>query len=498
MDGDPQVRRMEFDRASGVFLHLTSLPGPHGIGDLGDGARRFLGFLDRADQSYWQFCPLGPTSGAHGHSPYSAHSTFAGNPLLVDLTDVHRRGLLTEDELTPPPDADPSRVAYDAVASFTDDRLRTAFDRFEGSDAFESFRERASNWLDDYALFAALKSRFDGDPWFEWPADVAGRDPDALARHREELAGETTYHAFVQWLFDEQWQSLRAEAADRGVQLVGDVPMYVALDSADIWANREYFATEDGRPAVVAGVPPNPGDDGQRWGMPVYDWEALTADDYAWWLERLERLFDLVDVARLDHFKAFEEYWAIPADADDPASGEWRPGPGADFFETVDADLGDLPFLVEDLGFVDEGMLALRDRFGFPGMRVPQYTDWCAEHDRYKPTDYPENCVAYTSTHDTDTAVGYYRDLGQDQRECFEYALATDGADVARDLREAVWNSEATLAMTTVPDLLGLGSEARFNTPGTATDNWRWRVEADALADDVANRLSGLTTATLR
>ncbi|MFB6297484.1 MAG: 4-alpha-glucanotransferase [Salinirussus sp.] len=494
---------MNLDRQSGVFLHPTSLPGPHGIGDLGAGARTFLDFLDRADQSLWQVCPLGPTSGAYGHSPYSSDSTFAGNPLLIDLRDLGERGWLTEDELDPPAAVAAGTVEYDPVARFKRDRLETAFERFRetgDSDRFAAFRERTAGWLDDYALFAALGDEFDGAPWTEWPAGVAGRDPDALAASRDDLAEEIEFHAFVQWLFDDQWRRLREAAADRGVSLVGDVPMYVALDSADVWANREAFALDGDRPSAVAGVPPNPGDDGQRWGNPVYDWEALAADGYGWWLDRLDRLFDLVDVARLDHFKGFDEFWAIPADAPSPAAGEWRPGPGAAFFEAVRAEFGELPFIAEDLGFLDEGVVGLREAFGIPGTRVPHYADWCAEHHRYKPADYPRDCVAYTSTHDTDTVVGYYRDLDDEVRDCLDYALATGGdeAGVAWDVLDAVWNSEATVAMTTVPDLLELGSEARFNTPGTVADNWRWRVRTDDLDGALGDRLGTLTMATLR
>jgi len=492
---------MRFDRQSGVFLHLTSLPGPHGIGDLGPGARAFLDFLDRADQSLWQFCPLGPTSGAHGHSPYSSFSTFAGNPLLIDLRGLRDRGLLTEDELDPPDAVDPRTVEYDRVQAFKRDRLETAFERFRSADStgsFEAFRERESEWLAAFALFAALKEEFDGAAWTEWPDGVANRDPDALAQYRDSLADRVRYHAFVQWVFDEQWHDFRDAAADRGVSLVGDVPMYVALDSADVWADRDAFALDGERPTAVAGVPPNPGDDGQRWGTPVYDWEHLESTGYGWWLDRLDRLLDLVDLARLDHFKGFDEYWAIPANAPDPSAGEWRPGPGGDFFEAVRERFGEVPFVAEDLGFVDEGVLGLREAFGIPGTRVPQYADWCSEYHRYKPACYPRNCIAYTATHDTDTTVGYYEDLPEEERACLEYALGTDGSEIAWDFVDAVWNSDAALAMTTVPDLLEYGSEARFNTPGTAMGNWRWRVRADELSAEVTDRLAAVTAATLR
>jgi len=496
---------MTFDRQSGVFLHLTSLPGRHGVGDLGDGARTFLDFLDRADQSLWQFCPVGPTSGAYGYSPYGSDSAFAGNPLLVDLDDLAERGYLDADAVAPPEWADPHHADFERVAEFKRERLRTAFEGFEESadgedrESFAAFHEREADWLADYALFSALKGAHDGAAWTDWPAELTDREPDALAAARENHAREIDYRAFVQWVFDEQWNAFREAAAERGVALVGDLPIYVAGDSADVWANPEIFdLAESGDPATVAGVPPNAGDGGQRWGNPVYDWDTLRETGYEWWLRRVEHLLSRVDIARIDHFKAFDEFWAIPADADDPAAGEWRDGPGAEFFEAVRERVGELPFLVEDLGFLDESMVALRDRFEFPGMYVSQYADWCGEWDRYKPTNYPENGVAYTSTHDTDTVVGYYERMDDEQRDCLHYALATDGEEIAWDLIEAVWYSDAALAVTTVQDLLELGSDARFNTPGTAEGNWRWRVPAADLSDDVADRLANLTDIALR
>ena len=496
---------MRFDRQSGVFLHLTSLPGPHGVGDLGAGARAFVDFLDRADQSLWQFCPLGPTSGVHGDSPYQSYSAFAGNPLLVDLRDLADRGYLDEDEIDQPEDVSPHEVLYDRVREFKQSRLRAAHERFEAEAteeeraALAAFRERESAWLTDYALFMALKAEFDGALWTEWPEPIRTREPDALDRYREDLAEEIRFRTFVQWVFDEQWQDLYEYADERGLGLVGDLPIYVALDSADVWAAAESFQLDaDYRPTAVAGVPPNPGDEGQRWGNPVYDWGALREDDYGWWLARFERLFDLVDIARIDHFKGFDEYWAIPADADSPGAGEWREGPGAGFFETVQAELGDLPFFVEDLGFLDASVVALRDRFGFPGTWVPQYADWCEEGHMYQPMHFPEGSVGYTSTHDTDTVVGYYRDLPDRQRECLHHNLGTDGTDINWEFVEAVYNSDAVAALTTVQDLLGLGSEARFNVPGTAAGNWRWRVTGEGLDPDVADRLAHVTDRTIR
>ncbi|MFB6130044.1 MAG: 4-alpha-glucanotransferase [Salinigranum sp.] len=496
---------MRFDRQSGVFLHVTSLPGPHGVGDLGAGARAFVDFLADAGQSLWQFCPLGPTSPAHGNSPYQSYSAFAGNPLLIGLDGLLERGWLDAADLEPVPEFDRHGVEYDRVSTYKLSRLREAFEGFrerasaDERAAFESFRERESNWLADYALFRALKREFEEVLWTEWPAELKTRDPEALARHRERLSEEVDFRAFCQFVFDEQWRELRSDAAARGVSLVGDLPIYVALDSADVWSSPEAFLLDDEHePAAVAGVPPNPGDSGQRWGNPLYDWERLRERGYDWWLDRLSRLFDLVDVTRIDHFKGFDAYWAIPADAEDPAAGEWRPGPGAEFFETVERELGDLPFVVEDLGFLDPGLVELRDRFEFPGMRVPHYADWCSADDLYKPETYPENAVAYTATHDTNTTVGWYDGLPGDQRDCLHYALGTDGSEINWSLLEAVWNSNAVLAFATMQDLLGLDAHARFNTPGTAEGNWRWRVTREGFDPGVADRLAELTDIYIR
>lgn len=391
---------MRLDRSSGVFCHVTSLPGRHGIGDLGDGAKAFLSFLGDADIGHWQVCPLGPTMGAAGESPYQSPSAFAGNPLLIDLDGLVDDGWLDESDLEPIPDFPEDRVDYDAVREYKQPLLRTAFERFDEAEAgkahseFDAFREREP-WLDDYALFRAMSGERDDDTWVEWPDPLRTREPEALDEARERHATEVRFGEFLQWMFDRQWRDLRAVAADEGVSIVGDVPIYVALDSADVWANPEAFRLDEGnRPAVVAGVPPNPGDDGQRWGNPVYDWDRLAERDYDWWIARFRRLFELADVARLDHFLGFVKYWAIPADADDPAAGEWCEGPGRDLFETVERELGQAPFIAEDLGFEEPAMDELMVEFGFPGMRVPQYADWCAEGNQYQPMHYPEGSSA--------------------------------------------------------------------------------------------------------
>ncbi|EMA68267.1 4-alpha-glucanotransferase [Halorubrum aidingense JCM 13560] len=486
---------MRFDRSAGIFCHVTSLPSDHGIGDLGEGAEAFCSFLGDAGVGHWQICPIGPTMDAAGESPYQSPSAFAGNPLLIDLDGLVADGWLDESDLEPVPDFPRDRVDYGAVREYKLPLLRTAFDRFDASKSAEeaaeldAFREREP-WLADYALFRALSDARPEGTWAEWPEPLRTREPDALAAARVEHATEIRFTEFVQWTFDRQWRDLREAAADEGVSIVGDVPIYVALDSADVWANPEAFHLDDqNRPAAVAGVPPNAGDDGQRWGNPVYDWEQLAARDYDWWMARFRRLFDLADVARLDHFLGFVKYWAIPADGD-PADGEWRDGPGRDLFEAVEREFGKAPFIAEDLGFEEPAMDELMAEFGFPGMRVPQYANWCAEGDQYQPMHYPEGVVGYTSTHDTDTWVGYFEDLPERQRDCFRFNVGAEGdRGVEWEIIDEVWGSEAVLAMTTLQDLLGLDSGARFNEPGTLDGNWDWRVRRDALADDLADRL---------
>ena len=491
---------MRFDRSDGVFCHVTSIPGAHGIGDLGDGAKAFLSFLGDAEVDHWQICPLGPTMDSAGESPYQSPSAFAGNPLLVDLNGLVADGWLDGDDLEPVPDFPKDRVDYGAVREYKLPLLRTAFKRFDAADPGErsgasggadidSFRDREP-WLADYALFRAISDTRSEGTWAEWPEPLRTRDPEALAEARERHAEAIRFREFVQWTFDRQWRDLREVAADEGVSIVGDVPIYVALDSADVWANPEAFRLdEENRPTAVAGVPPNPGDDGQRWGNPLYDWDRLAERDYDWWIARFRRLFDLADVARLDHFLGFVKYWAIP-EAGDPADGEWRAGPGRDLFEAVERELGQAPFIAEDLGFGEPAMDELMAEFGFPGMRVPQYADWCGDGDQYQPMHYPEGVVGYTSTHDTDTWVGYFEDLPERQRDCFRYNVGADGdRAIEWEIIDEVWSSEAVLAMTTMQDLLGLDSGARFNEPGTLDGNWEWRVRREALADDIADRL---------
>jgi 4-alpha-glucanotransferase len=533
---------MTLERRSGLFLHVASLPGPQGIGSLGAPARAFVDFLARADQSLWQFCPIGPTTTEYGNSPYSALSAVAGNPLFVDLADLRERGWLDGVDAI---ETDPDRVAYGRVTDHVERHLRRAHAGFEARAspaerrAYTGFREaNADDWLDDYALFRALKDAHDGLAWTEWPRRVRDRDPDALAAARGDLADEIAFREFCQFCFDQQWDALRSYAADQGVSLVGDVPIYVAGDSADVWAHRDVFQLDDeGRPTAVAGVPDAPDEvfAAQRWGMPLFDWAELERTGFAWWIARLDRLFDRCDLVRIDHFRGLEQYWAIPADEPDPNVGEWRDVPSEAFFDALAGAFGDLSarLFAEDIGHRTDAVDALRERYGLASLKLLPFVDWCDDDHPHKPHRYDEATVAYTSTHDSDTARGTYDSLSTNQRACFHDYVGSDrlvvdvgggsggegdgegegegdgdgrgGGTGERDVDrihetfvEAAWASDAALALAQVQDVLGLGSEARFNVPGTTEDNWAWRVRSEELTDERAEWLTGVTRATDR
>ena len=512
---------MTLDRRSGLFCHVASLPGPQGIGSLGTPAKRFVDFLSRAGQSAWQFCPIGPTTVEYGNSPYSALSAVAGNPLFVDLADLRERGWLDGIDDA---DVDPDRVAYARVTDHVERHLRRAHAGFESDAspaarrAFTAFREsNADDWLDDYALFRALKRAHEGAPWTEWPDAHRDREADALATARAELADEIAFREFCQFCFDRQWAALRSYARERGVSLVGDVPIYVAGDSADVWANRAVFQLDaEGRPTAVAGVPDAPGEvfAAQRWGMPLFDWDALERTGFAWWVSRLRRLFDRCDLVRIDHFRGLESYWAIPADEPNPNEGEWRDVPSEALFDRLEAEFGDLSdrAFAEDIGHITAAVDDLRERYGLASLKLLPFVDWCDGDHSHKPHRYCEATVGYTSTHDSDTARGTYESFSPEQRACFhdyfdrhgDSGVATEAAEeldpavaetVHETFVEAVWESDASLAIAQIQDVLGLGSEARFNVPGTTADNWAWRVRDGQLADETADWLAEVTRA---
>ena len=504
---------MKFKRSSGVLLHPTSLPGRFGVGDLGAAAFKFVDWLADAGQTFWQIMPLGPTG--YGDSPYSSLSAFAGNTLLVSPEHLAERGLLTEDDLRDAPAAAASadRVDYGRVIEHKRALLEKAYAKFKsGPDAgergdYDGFLQYASSWLDDYALFAALRDKHNGESWHTWEVGVARREEGALARSREELRERVEAHKFFQYLFFEQWLRLKAHARSRGVWVVGDMPIFVAHNSADVWARPHLFKLEeDGRPSAVAGVPPDAfSKTGQLWGNPVYDWDRMKSEGFAWWAERVRETLKLVDVLRLDHFRGFASYWEVPAGHETAERGRWVDAPGRELFRALkDANAGgELPIISEDLGTITPDVHALRDEFGFPGMRVLQFAFGGDPRDTHLPHNYTRNSVVYTGTHDNDTTLGWLRarseesaggdeGLRRERANCLKY-LDTDGAEIHWDFIRAAHASVADISIVPLQDVLGLGSDARMNIPASAEGNWAWRFREGALTDALRDRLREMT-----
>lgn len=484
-------------RSAGILFHPTSLPGPHGIGALGPAARDWVDFLATAGQKWWQILPLGPTG--YGDSPYQCFSALAGNPFLIDLEALRAVGLLTDAELAV--DFPAEHVDFGPVIAFKNRALAQAWERFSAQPRgalraeFEAFVAAEAGWLDDFALFMALKDANGGVSWQEWEPALRLREPAALAEARQKLHATIGLHQFRQFLFFKQWRAVKAYANERGVKLIGDVPIFVAIDSADVWSQPEYFQLdEQRRPLAVAGVPPDYfSATGQLWGNPLYDWEALAADRYAWWVRRLRATLEQVDLVRIDHFRGFEAYWKIPAGMPTAQVGAWTPGPGRALFDEIRAQLGDLPLIAEDLGVITPEVDALRHAAKLPGMRVLQFAFGGATEDRFLPHMYERDTVVYTGTHDNDTTRGWYEHITEPERDRVRRYLACDGRDVAWDMIRAAWMSVADLAVAPLQDVLDLGSAARMNTPGQPGGNWGWRLRPGQLQPWQRDRLGDLT-----
>ena len=493
---------MKLTRASGVLLHPTSLPGRFGIGDLGPAAYAFADFLASAGQTYWQIMPLGPTG--YGDSPYSAFSAFAGNTLLVSPERLAERGLLADADLAGAPEFPEGRVEYGRVIDFKRALLEKAYGNFRGGgDAklradYEGFLQYAASWLDDYALFAALKDEHGGGSWHTWEEGAARRRPLALDAARSRLGERVEAQKFFQYLFFEQWLRLRAYCGERGVRLIGDMPIFVAHNSADVWAAPHLFKLrEDGAPAAVAGVPPDAfSETGQLWGNPVYDWGRMREEGFRWWVARVRETLKLVDVVRLDHFRGFAAYWEVPAGHETAERGRWVEAPGRELFQTLRRELGDgLSIIAEDLGTITPDVHALRDEFRFPGMRVLQFAFGGDPHDTHLPHNYVQDSVVYTGTHDNDTTAGWFesRDPRGAERDYALRYLNSDGTEVHWDFIRAALSSVSRVSVVPAQDLLGLGSEARMNTPASAEGNWAWRLRGGALTAELGERLRRMT-----
>ncbi len=500
---------MSFPRSSGILLHPTSLPGRFGVGDLGEEAYRFVDFLAASGQSLWQVLPLGPTG--YGDSPYQCFSAFAGNPLLVSPERLVKEGLLAASDIASPPLFTADKVDFGEAITYKTALLRKAFENFRATTDtslrgdFETFNQHAAAWLEDYALYRAMKDARGGVAWNKWEAPMVRREARALAEAREGLREEIVAHKFYQYLFFKQWSQLRAYCHEKRIQIVGDVPIFVAHDSADVWAAPEQFKLDEaGNPLVVAGVPPDYfSATGQLWGNPLYDWERMRRDGFRWWIERVRGTLQTVDVVRVDHFRGFAACWEIPGGDKTAERGRWVNAPGRELFNAIRAALGEVPIIAEDLGVITPDVEALRDDFGFPGMRILQFAFGGDTRNIDLPHNYHRNVVVYTGTHDNDTTVGWFNSeagagstrtgeqVSKEREFCKKY-LNTDGREIHWDFIRAVLASVANTAVVPAQDLLGLGTEARMNLPASTSGNWDWRMRPGALDERISQRLREL------
>lgn len=488
---------MIFERSSGILLHPTSLPGPHGVGDLGPEAYRFIDFLHAAGQRWWQVLPLGPVGDEC--SPYNAQSSFAGNPLLISDEPLIESGLIDQSERFESVGGEPAD--FELASKIKEPVFRLAFLRFKehGNShlwgRYEAFSRANSSWLDDFVLFQVLRNERDGQSWSEWEPELARRDPDALDRVRREHADEMRYYAFLQFLFDSQWRSLKHYGEQRGIKFIGDIPSYVAHDSSDVWAHQDLFLLDHhGRPAVVAGVPPDIfSETGQLWGNPVYDWAALAEDDYRWWVDRFHQSFERTGIVRVDHFRAFVAGWQIPAGEQTAIEGRWVPGPGMEIFRRLNQELHEVPIIVEDLGIITPDVHELREQLGYPGMKILQFAFGEDNRNPYLPHNYEANCVVYTGTHDNDTTRGWYASATPEIRAHVDRYIHAHSESICWALIRLALSSVARLAIIPAQDILELDTSARMNMPGTTDGNWRWRLTPGSLTHEHAVRLGELT-----
>jgi 4-alpha-glucanotransferase len=475
-------------RAVGVLLHPTSLPGAHGIGTLGGAANRFLDFLSRAGFRYWQVCPLGATG--YGNSPYACFSAFAGNPYLIDLDPLVAAGLLNPTELAPLAALSSDRVDFGGVWRHKWPVLFAAAERYHKKPVvlpygdYRQFCAKHAAWLEDYAYFLALKDHYSGKAWWDWPAEHRDFEKASKSALRRTLAPKIAAHQFLQYLFFGQWQQLHQRAKGLGIQVIGDVPIFVAMDSADVWANPSLFLLDNStrRPTFVAGVPPDYfSADGQLWGNPLYDWPAHQRTGYKWWLDRMTSTYELCDVVRIDHFRGFESYWAVPAGAKTARKGTWEAGPGLDFFRAIHKAFPSAKIIAEDLGVLTDEVLALRDATGLPGMAITQFAFGGDAANLYLPHNQVPNCVLYPGTHDNDTTRGWYSGTDEKTRDHVRRYFRISGTEITWDFIRSAYASPCRLAVIALQDLLDLDSSARFNTPGRAEGNWEWRYRAEQL-----------------
>ena len=486
------------ERQSGVLMHISSLPGKYGIGSFGKSAYDFVDFLVRSKQTYWQILPLGPTS--YGDSPYQSFSAFAGNTHFLDFDQFVQEGLLTTEELAGYWGEDATTVDYALIYERRRPILEKVVQRFlERGDLsdYHRFVEEKAEWLEPFAEYMAIKESFDMKSWSNWTdEEIKRRHPEALANYREKLADKLEYHRVTQYLFDKQWKALKHYANERHIQIIGDMPIYVAEDSVEMWATPHYFKTDEvGNAACVAGCPPDGFSPlGQLWGNPIYNWRAMKLDGFTWWIKRLRASFELFDVVRIDHFRGFAAYWEIPAGATDATGGQWVKGPGYDLFEAVKNELGDLPIIAEDLGFMDDAVIELREATGFPGMKIVEFGFMGASPSSTDlPHYYPVNSVSYTGTHDNDTVLGWYNSASEEERNfCNRYLNRTD-EPISYAMLRSLYGSVSKMTIATMQDLLQLDTTARMNIPSTLGGNWVWRMQEGDITQEVEDFLLEIT-----
>jgi len=471
------------ERKSGIICHITSLPGKYGIGTLGKSAYKFVDFLIQTKQKLWQILPLGPTG--YGDSPYQCFSAYAGNPLLISLEELQNDGWLSAEDFENEPQFDTKRIDFGEVINFKNPLLRKAFANFNEKAKnvdkikFRNFCARNEKWLNDFALFMSLKSHFDGKPWVEWETGIRLREKDAVNYYTNELIHEIDFQKFAQFLFFKQWLEVKSYANNNGVQIIGDIPIYIAADSADAWTNSElFFFSDDRKPIQVAGVPPDYfSETGQLWGNPIFNWEKLRETGFEWWIDRIKANLLLYNIIRIDHFRGFEAYWSVPFGEATAVNGEWVKAPGTDLYRTIREKLGNIDIIAEDLGVITPEVEELRDSFGLPGMKVLQFGDYGKGTDEYIPHNFPTNCVVYTGTHDNDTTVSWYNNISDAEKQKVNTYYNCDGSQIHWTLIRAAWSSVGYIAVAPLQDILGLGGESRMNMPGAASGNWGWRFE---------------------
>jgi 4-alpha-glucanotransferase len=489
------------ERSAGVLLHPTSLPGRFGIGDLGKEALKFVDFLEAAGQKIWQVFPLGPTG--YGDSPYQCFSAFAGNPLLISPQILLEEDLLQAEDLHHHPHYNPHKIEYGKVIENKFSILHTAFKNFKKDGRklrteFNSFCEDNKEWLNDYALFMASKSYHGGIQWTGWAEDIAFRKKKAIQEWEEKLSDEISFQKFIQFNFFKQWKSIRLYAHTKGIKIIGDLPIFIAYDSADLWANKNLFSVDDnGKLAFVAGVPPDYfSATGQLWGNPLYKWKEMEKDDYLWWRKRISKLLEIVDIVRIDHFRGFDAYWEIPGNAPTAQTGRWVKGPGAKFFNTLEKYLGKLPIIAEDLGVITKSVEELRDKFNFPGIKILQFAFGTGMENKFLPHNHIRNCVVHTGSHDNDTTKAFFDKAKNDNSDIYEFTkkyLNYNGEDIRSALIKAAYASVSDIVVIPMQDILNLGNEARMNFPGTLGGNWTWRFSWEQIEHNLASSYKEMT-----